>query len=113
MAAGIRIEPQPGRLSVPDNQMIVLRDQSRKFQPDPLQICRICGYPHDCKTYHLQLVGGAVIVSTTIWDRLQDMPDHGGFQEVNVVEAPPAQGLNLEHLSVVHFNHPAQQLEQE
>jgi hypothetical protein len=34
-------------------------------------------------------------VSTTIWDNLQKMYDHGGFEMVNVVAHPPAQGIVL------------------
>ena len=107
MANGIRIEPQPDRLDVADNQMIVLRDQSRKRTVIPeTPTCDICRVQHDCKTYHFQLVDGAVIVSTTIWERLQAMPDNGGFQVVNVVERPPTQRLavNVENAPIRHFS---------
>lgn len=71
--------------------MVVVRDITRPVTPgDP---CGVCGVPHDCKTYHLQLHDGTVIVSTTVWDNLQKLYDCGGFEPVNVVSEPPSQGL--------------------
>lgn len=52
--------------------------------------------PHEVKTYHLQLDSqGTVIVSTTVWGRMQQLYDSGGFEPVNVVSKPPTQGLVL------------------
>ena len=97
---GIRIRPADDR-KVPDNSMIVIRDQNRPFHPpkdgrslESVQaVCSICGVQHFCKTYHLQLRAGSVIVSTTVWAKMQAMPDNGGFIFVNVVGEPPAQGI--------------------
>lgn len=99
MADGIRIQPQAGcfkDISSYANALIVLRDWSRPFVPDPSQVCHTCGVPHECKTYHFQLDSeGTIMVSTTIWNRLLMMFDHGGFETVNVVRKPPAQGIIL------------------
>lgn len=98
MADGVRIQlTAERRAQYPNvswgNRMIVVRDVTR---PLPPTACRICAHPHDCKTYHLKLeADGTVIVSTTIWDNMRKLFDHGGFEEVNVVGAPPAQGIIL------------------
>jgi hypothetical protein len=100
MADGIRIQPQPARLRAEGigsvaGRLFVVRDLTRPLPP-PRPTCSTCGIPHDCKTYHLQLDGqGTVIVSTTIWANMQRLYDHGGFEPVNVVAEPPAQGLTL------------------
>jgi hypothetical protein len=97
---GVRLRPAPDR-TVPDNALIVVRDISRPF-PQPTNgqtleqvqaVCSQCGVQHFHKTYHLQLRAGSVIVSETIWAKLQAMPDNGGFVLVNYVEAPPAQSI--------------------
>jgi hypothetical protein len=100
MAAGIRIQPALDRRETYGdfaNRLVILRDVSRPLKPHPQQaICRICGHPHDYKTYHFQLdAEGTIIVSTTIWERLLAMPDHGGFEKINVVEEPPTQHMAL------------------
>jgi hypothetical protein len=98
----VRIQPQPARLAAEGitsvaHRLFIVRDQSRPMPPDPHRpACRLCGHPHQCKTYHLQLDGeGTVIVSTTIWAHMRKLFDHGGFEQVNVVRQPPTQGLIL------------------
>jgi hypothetical protein len=100
MADGIRIQPQPARLRAEGigsvaGRLFIVRDVTRPLPADPHRpACRLCGHPHTCKTYHLQLdADGTVIVSTTIWENMQRLYDHGGFEPVNVVAEPPAQGL--------------------
>ena len=97
MAEGIRITPQPGRLLESANRLIILRDRARPIALTPNSpVCHICGTPHDCKTYHFQLDSdGTIIVSATIWENLQSMYDHGGFEKVNVVPEPPDQTILL------------------
>jgi hypothetical protein len=102
MADGVRIQPQPARLAAEGigsvaNRLFIVRDQSRPMPPNPHRpACRLCGHPHQCKTYHLQLDGeGTIIVSTTIWAHMRKLFDHGGFEAVNVVSEPPTQGLIL------------------
>jgi hypothetical protein len=102
MADGIRIQPQPARLKAQDvlsaaNRLFIVRDVSRPLPPNKSRpACRLCGHPHEYKTYHLQLDGeGTIIVSTTIWENMRKLFDHGGFEEVNVVAKPPAQGIVL------------------
>jgi hypothetical protein len=98
MADGVRIQPQPARLRAEGvgsaaHRLFVVRDVTRPLPP-PWSACGTCGVAHGCKTYHLQLDGdGTVIVSTTIWANLQRLHDRGGFEQVNVVATPPAQGL--------------------
>jgi hypothetical protein len=99
MADGIRIQPQRARLAAEGitdvaGRLFVVRDISRPLTPgDP---CGTCGYPHDCKTYHLKLdAEGTIIVSTTVWANMRKLFDNGGFEEVNVVPRPPAQGIIL------------------
>lgn len=102
MADGIRIQPQRARLAAEgihdvSNRLFIIRDVSRPTIATVL--CRTCGVVHDVKTYHLQLeADGTVMVSTTIWDRLQRLYDHGGFELVNVVPDPPDVHLSLEPL---------------
>jgi hypothetical protein len=102
VADGIRIQPQPARLRAEGiisvaHRLFIVRDQSRPLPPNPSRpACQVCGQPHQCKTYHLQMDGeGTVIVSTTIWARMQRLHDYGGFEPVNVVAKPPTQGLVL------------------
>ena len=100
--SGIRIRPQPDR-HVPDNAVVVVVDKTR---PIPLpkdgrplsavkEPCQTCGILHEHKAYHLQLRAGSIIVSDTIWGRLQGLIDCGGFEMMNVVVDPPAQGLSI------------------
>lgn len=95
MAEGIRIRPKAHMLP-PESahgRLVVVRDTARPFDP-PHATCATCGVPHDCKTYHFQLDGdGTVIVSTTIWSKLQGMVDTAGFEQANIVKRPPAQGI--------------------
>lgn len=107
MADGIRIQPQRARLAAEGidavaGRLFIVRDWARPILPHPANpLCRTCGRPHECKTYHLFLDGeGTTIVSTTVWDRFLRMPDHGGFETVNVVGQPPAQGIVLPPASV-------------
>lgn len=108
MADGVRITPTAATLAAVGidsaaNRPWCVRDITRPLnQPQP---CRWCGH-HDVKTYHLGTRrlpdgmpilddDGTVIVSTTIWERLQALWDNGGFEKVNVVSAPPTQGIVL------------------
>ena len=103
MADGIRIRPQPARLKAENigsaaHRLFILRDHSRPLTPGPgRSVCETCGQPHEFKTYHFKLdAEGTIIVSTGVWERMLSMPDHGGFEQVNVVAEPPAQGIKLE-----------------
>jgi len=103
VADGIRIQPQPARLKAEGigsaaHRLFILRDQSRPLTPDPNRHpCETCGQPHEFKTYHLQLdAEGTTIVSTGVWEKFLSAPDHFGFEQVNVVAEPPAQGIKLE-----------------
>jgi hypothetical protein len=98
----VRIQPQPARLAAEGigsvaHRLFIVRDRSRPLPPNPHRpVCRLCGHPHQCKTYHLQLdAEGTIIVSTTIWAHMRKLFDHGGFEAVNIVVEPPAQGLVL------------------
>lgn len=99
-AMGIRI-----RHKTLQGIMLVVRDQSRPLTlpggkplpPNfPLDRCSTCGVPHDVKTYHLPLDSeGTVIVSKTIYENLQKLADHAGFDFANVVDDPPDQVLRI------------------
>ncbi len=99
-AEGIRI-----RHKTLKSILLVVRDQSRPLlttdkkplPPNfPLDPCSTCGVPHYVKTYHLPLDSeGTVIVSRTIYERLQRLADHAGFDFANVVNNPPDQILNI------------------
>jgi hypothetical protein len=88
---------------VPDNALIVIRDLSRpKKKPhtgeelaDVLGVCHHCGVQHFEVTYHLQLRAGSIIVTESLWAKLQAMidPPNAGFEYMNHVEEPPAQGM--------------------
>ena len=99
MAEGIRIQPRPV-LGFPDGALIVVVDHARPFPPptdgqrleDVQPVCAACQVQHFAKAYHLQLVAGSVIVSTTVWDRLQGLADNP-FEYANHVAHPPAQGI--------------------
>jgi hypothetical protein len=102
VADGIRIQPQPARLRAEGigsvaHRLFIVRDLARPFPPSPHRpVCSVCGRPHEYKTYHFQLdAEGTITVSTTVWTHLLRMPDHGGFEPVNVVAEPPTQGLVL------------------
>jgi hypothetical protein len=75
--------------------MLVVRDQSRPIphrQGYVFPKCATCGYPHDVKTYHLQLDSeGTIIVSLEIYRNLQRLVDHAGFDFANHVSNPPTQ----------------------
>ena len=101
---GVRIRPKVDRV-VPDNALIVIRDKSRpKILPkkaqqagqrleDILPVCSKCGVQHFEVTYHLQLRAGSIIVTESLWAKLQAMIEDGGFEYVNHVQDPPAQGM--------------------
>jgi hypothetical protein len=101
VADGIRIQPRLDRLrreGITDvaGRLFILRDITPPVVVAPDQVCHICGRPHECKTYHFQLDNeGTIMVSTRIWERLQGLYDHGGFEKVNVRSDPPTQGLIL------------------
>ena len=60
-----------------------------------------CGRVHMWKTYHLNLdETGAVIVSTTIWERMASRLRAAGFRLANVVEQPPDQVIRLPRLTL-------------
>lgn len=97
---GVLIRPKQGT-HVPDNGVIALRDKGRplpepkygeKFE-DVQPVCSICKYQHRFKTTHLRLNAGQIIVSESLWQYIQKFPDNGGFEFVNHVENPPAQGV--------------------
>lgn len=98
MADGIRIQPTAEALKLvgianANDRPWIVRDLSRPFNGPPWADCHMCGH-HEVKTYHFQLDGeGTIMVSTTIWERLQMMFDCGGFEKVNVVAEPPSQGI--------------------
>ena len=97
---GVRIRPKPDRI-VPDNSLIVLQDKTRPIPKpkygerleDVRAVCSKCGIQHFYKTLHLQLRAGSVIVSEAVWAKMQMLADDGGFEYVNHVAAPPAQGM--------------------
>jgi len=97
---GVRLRPQADRV-VPDSALIVLIDRARPIPvpkdgqrlEDVRAVCSKCGVQHLHKALHLQLRAGSVIVSEAVWAKMQMMPDDGGFEYVNHVESPPAQGL--------------------
>jgi len=100
---GVRIRPLPHK-NVPDDAWIFLRDESRPIAykgvnkygerwADVAPVCATCHQQHAVKTYHLRIRAGTVIVGKPIWERFQQLPDNGGFEFVNIVEDPPAQGL--------------------
>ena len=99
---GIRIRPQADRVA-PDNAMVVIVDKTRPLPlprngrplSDVKPVCGTCGVLHTYKTYHLQLRAGSVIVSPTIWGRLQGLVDNGGMEYVNPVAEPPTQRLDI------------------
>lgn len=106
--AGIRIRHATER-----NTLWLLADAARPYA-EPL-ICLACTDAgitatalrlvegrlmvlHLFKTYHLRLDdSGCVIVSATVWEKLQRIPGQP-FTFANVVEAPPMQTLVLPRL---------------
>jgi hypothetical protein len=84
---------------VPDNSLIVVVDKTRPYWSrdqrieDVQPICSKCGIQHFHKTTHLQLRAGSVIVSEAVWANMQLLIDDGGFEFVNPVPDPPAQGM--------------------
>jgi hypothetical protein len=99
MADGIRIRPREG-IVWPDTAIIAVTDHMRPIPPDPYgqplekirPVCGVCGVQHFAKTYHIQLRAGTAIVSTEVWANLQRLADNP-FEKVNIVTAPPAQGV--------------------
>jgi len=93
MAEGIRIRHKSLK-----SVMLVVRDVSRPIlKPHSsyrFPVCGICGYPHEHKTYHLQLDSeGTLIVSQKVYDRIMALGDQAGFEKVNMVKDPPTQVL--------------------
>ena len=83
---------QLGTSQTPTNVPWIVRDVSRPLQ-EPYPECPQCGR-HEYKTYHFQLNHeGHVEVSETIWNRLQELYDYGGFELVDYNEEPEAQTL--------------------
>jgi hypothetical protein len=105
MADGIRIRPREG-IVWPDSAMIAVTDHARPIPPpadgSPIErwidVCALCRHSgggenrHFAKTYHIQLRAGTAIVSTEVWANLQRLADNP-FEKVNIVTAPPAQGV--------------------
>ena len=88
MAEGIRI-----RHNVRRGQMLPV---PLLFEPWPTNRaeCGVCHTIHPCKVLHLTLDDtGAVIVSKEIKAKIWRVPTNGGFQVVNTVAKPPAQGI--------------------
>lgn len=79
--------------------MLVIRDKARPIKAPEGYVfpkCATCGYPHDVKTYHLNLDSeGTIIVSLEIYRNLQKLVDHGGFDFANHVPDPPTQKIIL------------------
>ena len=49
---------------------------------------------HTFKTHHLTIDSeGYCIVSQRVWERMQQMPDAGGFTFINIASDPPPQGI--------------------
>lgn len=102
--AGVRITPSSATLAAvgiveANGRPWIVRDVARPFAA-PFPPCMECGH-HEYKTYHFVLDGeGCIIVSETIWSNLQRLHDCGGFEKVNDVERPPAQGLQLPSAAV-------------
>lgn len=62
---------------------------------------RPCARTHPHKTYHLTLdEAGAVIVSDTIWERLQRIPGNP-FRVANEVAAPPSQTIHVPRIRIL------------
>lgn len=81
------------------NRPWIVRDISRPFSA-PFPECHMCGR-HEYKTYHFDLDSeGMVTVSETIWQRLQELYDNGGFVMADEDPAPPAQNLIVPAMKV-------------
>lgn len=99
MAEGIRIQPRP-ELGWPGDARVCVTDHARPLKEpkygerleDVVPACQFCGKQHFAKTYRLQLRAGSVIVSTTVWEKLQALADNP-FVYANPVARPPAQHL--------------------
>jgi hypothetical protein len=97
MAEGIRIQARPD-LNWPGDANVCVTDHSRPFRPpadgqrleNVQPICRSCGKQHFAKTYLIQLRAGSTIVSTTVWEKLQQLDDNP-FVYANPVPNPPGQ----------------------
>ncbi len=97
MAEGIRIQPRPD-LNWPGDASVCVTNHSRPLPPPTdgtplehiIQPCRFCGNRHFAKTYVIHLHAGSAIVSTTVWDRLQELDDNP-FVYANPVAEPPGQ----------------------
>ena len=94
--AGVRIRHKTMR-----SVLLAVRDLSSRIDA-PYPGCGRCLIPspgHEgYKTRHFDLDSeGATIVSTTIFDRLHSLEDHGGFDlsSATTVASPPAQGLSF------------------
>ena len=88
MAEGVRIRHHTRR-----GQMLPV---PLLFEPWPTNRaeCGVCHTIHPCKVLHLTLDDtGAVIVSKEIKAKIWRVPTNGGFQVVNTVAKPPAQGI--------------------
>jgi hypothetical protein len=97
MADGIRLRLSQETLSTLNlsetltNKPWVIRDISRPLT-SPID-CWMCG-THEYKTYHFMLDSqGTVLVSETIWEKLKQLYDNGGFELAGHTSAPPAQSL--------------------
>lgn len=78
----------------------IVRDISRPYG-EPFPECALCGR-HEYKTYHFNLDSeGMVTVSETIWERLQELYDNGGFVMADEDPDPPAQNLEVPTSKVI------------
>lgn len=69
------------------SKVLTMVDQRRPYST-PFE-CPMCHLTHVFKTYHISLDSdGFAIVSPVVWEKLQQLRDHG-FEQMNVVEKPP------------------------
>lgn len=64
-------------------------------------LCQTCQTTHNMKSYHLELDGeGAVIVSTTVYERLQEL-GMAGLVLMNEVKEPPPITIGFAGMQVI------------
>lgn len=75
------------------NRTLTIVDQSRPYSL-PFE-CPTCHLTHIFKTYHVDVDGeGAAIVSLEVWERIQQLANHG-FSLTNEVQKPPSRTLRV------------------
>ena len=97
MAQGIRIRHHTRR-----SQMLPVPLFKQEFPNWRLrEDCLVCDVKHQCRVIHLDLdAEGCAIVSDMIWARFQEYPNQMGFTVTNVIQKPPAQGVQMNVLKV-------------